>query len=109
MSSGYSASSWGTQPSSARAAAEFGRLAEHAHAAGIGPNAAGDAANQRGFAGAIGAEQPQAGALRDFQRDAGDGGQIAEALDDGVNVQRSHRGGSHVTIVRGHKSESSDL
>ena len=46
-------------------------MAEHADAAGIGPHAARDAANQRGFARAIGAEQAETCALMDFERNAG--------------------------------------
>jgi hypothetical protein len=80
-----------------------GWLAEDADAAGIEADASGDAANERGFAGAVGTEQAEAGPLADFEGDARDGGQVTEALDDGVEAQgdRGHRRGHAKMISRG--------
>jgi len=61
-------------------------MPEDAHAAGIGPDAADDAANQRGFTGAVGAEQTKTGALMNFERYAIDGDHFTETLDDGVDL-----------------------
>jgi hypothetical protein len=54
-------------------------MAEHPDAARIGTDA---------FARPVGSQQTQAGALADLQRDTIDGGQVAVALDHGIDAQR---------------------
>ena len=56
--------------------------AEDADLAGVGEDAAHDAADQRAFAGAVGAEQAEALARIEAQGNAIDGGERAKALDE---------------------------
>ena len=74
--------SWGIQPRDWRAAREPASAPKMRMLAGVGKDAAHDAANERAFAGAVGAEQAEALAWVEAQGDTVDGGERAEALDE---------------------------
>ena len=76
-----------------------GRLAEHLYAARIQPDAAGDAAYERGLARPVGSEQAQARPVLDFERNPGNRGQFAKPLHHRIDAQWDG-GCSHQTPLR---------
>ena len=66
--------------------------AGHEDAAGGGGNAAGEGVGERGFSGAVGADEGVAGAGCDAEADVVDGGEGAEADGEGLGFERRGHG-----------------
>src|SRR5690606_3718244 len=81
-------------------------LAVHQDAPGRGRKDAGEQVDQRGLAGAVGADQGMAGALRDRERDAVGRGDAAEAAGEVVRLQHDRRHDRLQYQVHGRSSRS---
>ena len=75
-------------------------MAEDAEASGVRTNAADDAADEGGFAGAVGAEESKGCAGRNFEGDSGERGGVGVGFNDRVD-QESRGRGCGQSILRG--------